>query len=152
MVFGVSEEISEIVESPKMDLANIRFEKAKLLLVDDDPNSIKLLLNMLKPYDFDLITACNGIEAFEKLKYNSYNLIISDIKMSQVNGIQLIKNYRKEIQKSKTPFIAISASVLREDEKKIYEAGFLSFLRKPVSKNALITEIMKYIKYSKLEI
>jgi len=144
----VSDEKTEIVEFPKVDLANIRFEKAKLLLVDDDPNSIKLLVNMLKPYNFDLITACNGIEASEKLKYYLIDLVISDIKMPQVDGFQLIKNNKKEFQKNKVPFIAISASVLKEDENKIYEAGFLSFLRKPCSKNALILEIMKYVKYS----
>jgi len=86
----------------------------RILVVDDDKSLIDLITQVLKIYNITYDTASSGIDAFEKIKHNFYHMIISDIKMPKMDGIELLKKTRdfqkdKE-QKSKVTLMTAYAS------------------------------------------
>ena len=78
-----------------------------ILVVDDEPNSLFGICQVLTDEGFHTIPAKNGIEALEKLKTNSVNLIITDEKMPDLNGMELLREVKKTHQS--TPVILITA-------------------------------------------
>src|SRR4030043_660904 len=101
-----------------------------ILVVDDEPNSIFGICQVLTDEGFHTISAKNGIEALEKLKTNSVNLIITDEKMPDLNGMELLREVKKTHQN--TPVILITAygsvSLAVEAVKK----GAFYFFEKPI--------------------
>jgi CheY-like chemotaxis protein len=69
-----------------------------ILVVDDEPNSLFGICQVLTDEGFHTISAKNGIEALEKLKTNSVNLIITDEKMPDLNGMELLRRLSEHIQ------------------------------------------------------
>jgi len=92
---------------------------------------------------FEIETAVNGAEAFEKIKTNSPALVISDHHMPEMNGYeatQLIKEHRSDL-----PVIAQTAYAMAEDSQKSYNAGCDEYLSKPIEKVKLLSLMSKYL-------
>ncbi len=78
----------------------------KILLVDDEKDLLEVLGDFLEEEDFVVDTACDGIDALEKLEQNSdYDLVLSDINMPRMKGFELIKNVREKYPELKTALI-----------------------------------------------
>ncbi|GAB6045798.1 hypothetical protein JCM11957_13960 [Caminibacter profundus] len=117
----------------------------KILIVEDDELNrivIKEMINILFP-KIKIDIASNGKEALEQLEKNSYNLIISDINMPIINGIELLKKLKQKIN---IPVIAITAYAIVGDKEKLLMQGFDDYISKPVDMNQLSKILEKYIK------
>lgn len=80
-----------------------------ILLVDDEPHYLMLLGDFLRNQGWNVQTAENGEEALEKVRGQKFDLIISDIYMPVLNGIELQKSLKKLPEYAQTPFIYVSA-------------------------------------------
>ena len=69
--------------------------KDKILIVDDDPDNIELLTLILKEESYDIIIAQNGKQALEKIKSAFFNVILLDIRMPEMDGIEILKRINK---------------------------------------------------------
>ena len=112
---------------------------ARLLLVDDDPGLLKLLGMRLVSEGYSVVTAESGPEALRVLGREKVDLVISDLRMDEMDGLQLFS----EIQKGHPgmPVIILTAHGSIPDAVAATQQGVFSFLTKPVDKDALYTAI-----------
>ncbi|KAF6661535.1 two-component system response regulator GlrR [Pantoea anthophila] len=114
-------------------------QAAKLLLVDDDPSLLKLLGMRLSSEGYQVTTAASGPEALRLLQKEKIELVISDLRMDEMDGLALFG----EIQKRHTglPVIILTAHGSIPDAVSATQQGVFSFLTKPVDRDALYKAI-----------
>jgi len=110
----------------------VKTDNKKILVADDDVLLRKLLNDLLTFYGYDVAFVSNGKEALARIETDSYDVLITDYMMPEMNGIELIKKARY-IKKS-LAIIGMSAS---EEEKGFLAAGANLFIAKPFSPYAL---------------
>ena len=116
--------------------------KALVLLVDDDIGFRGILQRFLERSGFLVMTAGNGREALDRLKTHPVDLILTDLMMPEVSGIELIRTLRT--RNARIPIIAMSADAdLRDDQslERAAQAGAQVVLEKPFAMNRLIREL-----------
>lgn len=104
-------------------------EKKKILIVEDDPMTVMMLEQLLKPYQFQLIVAVNGLDAVRKFKKFPTDLVIMDLYMPKMDGFEASKQI-KNIS-ANTPIIVISTTEIEESQLK-KEIGIDYLLKKPL--------------------
>ncbi|MBD3790866.1 MAG: response regulator [Campylobacterales bacterium] len=117
----------------------------KVLIVDDDFINRKLLQTLLKknPGVSETIEAENGSDALDKLKKDpGINIILLDIMMPVVDGVEFLKIFRADMKNSHIPVIVLSTDDTRKTE--VYENGANDFLRKPVKENDLNAKLEQW--------
>ncbi|SFV54488.1 response regulator receiver domain protein (CheY-like) [hydrothermal vent metagenome] len=117
----------------------------KVLVVDDDFINRKLLQTLLKknPMVTDIIEAENGSDALEKMKKDpSINLILLDIMMPIVDGIEFLKIFRLDMANAHIPVIVLSTDDTRKTE--VFDNGANDFLRKPIKEEMLSAKIEQW--------
>lgn len=118
-----------------------------LMIVEDEDNLRKMLTNALNPYFKELINAKNGDEGLKKFKKFKPDIVITDILMPIVDGLDMAKSI-KEISKS-TPIIVLSAFSEKEKLLKAIDIGIDKYLVKPVDIDELLS-IINAIKDTKI--
>ena len=116
----------------------------RTVLVAEDVDSNFLLLKTLLGKRCNLLWAKNGEDAVNQFKEHQPDLILMDIKMPHMDGLEatrLIRSYSKEV-----PIVALTAFAFESDKDRAIEAGCDDFLTKPVSQNALEKVLDKYVK------
>jgi signal transduction histidine kinase/ActR/RegA family two-component response regulator len=112
----------------------------RILIAEDNTvnmSLIKIILNKKMP-GATLIEASNGAEAVEKFKTESFNMILMDIQMPELNGFEATRQIRlHESGLNRTPIIALTAGAISGEREKCLEAGMDDFLTKPISGEAL---------------
>lgn len=115
-------------------------ESKKILVVDDHENIRKVLVQMLSAMNFLTKSAPNGAEAYKLLKDDFFDLIISDINMPVMDGLELLEKIKND--RIETPVIFITASDKDETLKQAYKLGLDGFIEKPFNLEKL-AEIIK---------
>lgn len=118
----------------------------KILIVEDNPQSLKLIQMALRPHGYTLLKATDGEEALEMAIQEKPDLIIMDIQLPKISGLEVTKKLRRMLEFSKTPIIAITAYAMKGDEERIIEAGCDAYLAKPIDPRDLlsvVTEMMQ---------
>lgn len=105
-------------------------DKKKILIVEDEPMSVLLLEQFLKPYDFQLIVAVNGFDAVRKFKRLTVDLVIMDLYMPKMDGFEASKQIK--VISPNTPIVVISSTDIEEDELK-ERIGIDHLLKKPLN-------------------
>ena len=86
----------------------------------------------------------NGIIALEKMKSGSYDIILMDVQMPVMNGLEATEKIRAmEAKKAETPIIAMTANVLKEEVETCYEAGMNDFIGKPFDTKVLLQKMLQ---------
>lgn len=120
----------------------------RVLLVEDTPINQTLETILLTRMGFDVTIANNGVEAVEAFKRERFDLILMDIQMPEMGGIeatQLIRDRERTQQLPPTPIVAVTANALKGDREKYIESGMDAYVSKPISAEALKTEIHKLV-------
>ncbi len=110
-----------------------------LLLVDDDPSLRHLLRIRLEAADFDVLTAASGQQALNILDLNKLDLVVSDLRMDGMNGLELFDQI--QARHPGVPVIIITAQGSIPEAVAATQKGVFGFLTKPVNKDELITQI-----------
>jgi two-component system CheB/CheR fusion protein len=124
-----------------------------ILLVDDQEVNLTLAASILQNMGYSLDVAVNGKEAVSKWEKGSFDLIIMDINMPIINGIEatwIIRNHEKD-SGDYTPIIAFSADFVKEDSGEFSSLGFDGFVRKPLILQDLLQEINLCIQFKRLK-
>ncbi|MBI38649.1 MAG: hypothetical protein CMF59_03555 [Leptospiraceae bacterium] len=132
---------SRIVDDPARSICT---RPLKLLLAEDAPENRVLLNRFLEHTCWDLDFAEDGLEALEKAKKNDYDIMLLDISMPELDGLQVAQELRRRYNLSERklpPLIALTAYGSSEDFEQSRKAGFSLHLTKPFSKNKLIRAI-----------
>ena len=116
-----------------------------ILIVDDCGTTRKLLSYIVKERGYTIINATNGIEALEILAQSKVDLVLTDLNMPQMDGLELSRNVRKNDAYKEIPIIMVTTEGAEGDKKAGQEAGVTTFLTKPIAPQRLIYEIEKLL-------
>jgi two-component system cell cycle response regulator DivK len=117
-----------------------------VLVVEDDPLCMKLIVRLLALNGLKAVACPGGAEAFKTLDDLLPDLILLDIGMPGMDGFEVHRRIRAEERFSKIAVIALSASVMKEDEEKIRTEGFDDFIPKPVEMKLFADKIRKHLR------
>jgi len=138
----------EIEKKKEVDLSSVKFEKALILVVDDVMQNRAVVKEFLLSEGFSVIEAENGKIAVELAKKNHPDFIFMDLKMPEMSGYEATKILKEDAKFKNIPIVALTASILQEDEKDIYAAGCDGYLLKPVTKKELLNELIRFLPHS----
>lgn len=126
--------------------------KSTVFVVDDSPVTTKVISRMLKKNsDYYSVKIWDGPECIKKAKEVKPDLILLDIQMPGMNGIEVCKVLRKDEQTYDIPVIFVTASTDNETLKEAFESGGTDYVRKPVNKIELLARIKSVLIQKKLE-
>ena len=120
--------------------------KPRILIVDDEPNNVKLISAMLYKEPFDIVTACNGKTALEVINNNKIDLILLDIMMPEMDGYQVTRSVKENEKTKDIPIILVTALYSGEDKRRGLNAGADEFITKPVNKVEIIARIRSMLR------
>ena len=109
----------------------------KILIVEDNPQNMKVLEMTLRPHGYIFLEATDGEEALEIAIRNKPSLIILDIQLPKVSGLEVTRRLRQMPTFSHIPIIAVTAYAMKGDKEKIIEAGCDVYLPKPINTREL---------------
>lgn len=118
----------------------------KILVVDDDPTTRKVLSLYLKAKGHEVVTAENGLDALEKLGTQNVNLIMSDVNMPYMDGIEFVKNVRVNSEWTDIPILMVSTEADPEEQQLAFSAGANGYLIKPVTAEMVNEKIKELVR------
>lgn len=141
--FPIGDETKLVVKTSK--ISKNSFVDVKVLLVEDNEMNRFIAIQSLKITGCEITEAKNGLEAIQKLKEHSFDIILMDIQMPQMNGIEATKIIRAEID-NEIPIIALTANAFKNDIELYLSIGMSDYLIKPYKEEDLYRVIDKYIR------
>lgn len=121
----------------------------KILITDDNMMNRLVASTILNNYGATIKEAKNGLEAIEKIKNENFDIVLMDVQMPVMGGVEATQEIRKNIS-STLPIIALTAFAIKGDNTKFIEAGMSDYLSKPFKENQLLQMICSWLE--KIEI
>ncbi|GAB3018257.1 PAS domain S-box protein [Spirosoma pulveris] len=116
----------------------------RVLLVEDNAMNRLVVTTILKPYGVILVEETNGFNAVERLRKETFDIVLMDVQMPIMDGLEATRITRQEISKS-IPIVALTASVIRTEKEECFNVGMNDFLAKPFEGKELIGMLMKWL-------
>jgi CheY-like chemotaxis protein len=129
----------------------VRFEKASLLVVDDSELNRVILIEFLEEFPFEVFEAKNGKEAVDMVKRIRPDLVLMDVKMPVMDGVEATNILKADEELGKIPVVIVTASALKERVEVLRKTCGDGLLNKPVSKRELIAMLKRFLPYSVAE-
>ena len=113
----------------------------RALLVEDNPTNQDITQAILHNVGIQVSSAWNGAEAVQLVKHRSFDLVLMDMQMPEMDGYEATRIIRQESQFSALPIIALTAHALKGDREKCIEAGMNGYVSKPINQESLLRAI-----------
>ncbi len=120
----------------------------QVLAVDDSPTVRKFVSVSLSMQGFDVVTACDGMDALEKLPQRKFDLVITDLNMPNMDGFELIKALRENAEYAELPIIILSSLADQDSREEGAKLGVHSYVVKPFSLEKIQYEVSKYLSWT----
>ena len=118
----------------------------KVLLVEDNPLNMELILEILQTQGFTVDTAGDGEKAIIMTGRSTYDLVLMDIALPGIDGIETTKKIRSKTQFKNVPFIALTAFAMAGDKERLLNSGFSEYISKPLDVHEFLKKMEKYRK------
>ena len=116
-----------------------------VLIVDDEPDSLEVMYEVLTMDDAKVHTASSAEEAVELLQTMKPNLIITDLSMPGMDGYALLPAIRAIKGLEQTPIIALTAHAMTGDKERVIGKGFTGYITKPIRMGTIISDILSFV-------
>jgi two-component system, sensor histidine kinase and response regulator len=120
-------------------------ENPKILIIDDIASNIQVVANVLKKHNFNISYAQNGKTGIERAKQISFDLILLDIMMPEMDGYEVCARLKKDPKTKDVPVIFLTAKTTEDSLKKGFESGGVDFISKPFKTAELIARVNTHI-------
>ena len=110
----------------------------KILVVEDNELNLKLFCDLLRAHGYAAEPVRDGREAIERARNFAPDLIVMDIQMPHISGLELIEQLKQDDELKRTPIMAVTAYAAKGDEERIRDAGAEGYVSKPIS-------VMKFV-------
>jgi PAS domain S-box-containing protein len=117
----------------------------RVLLVEDEPVNREVTLGLLEDVDLSVDVAADGVEALELAGLNDYDLILMDMQMPRMDGLEATRRIRQLAAGVVVPILAMTANAFAEDRRRCIDAGMDDFITKPVDPEILFSVILKWL-------
>ena len=133
------DEINELLETEK----GTTMYQGKILVAEDNPSNQKLIDILLRKLGLEVALAADGLEAIEQCSEQTFDIILMDMQMPNLNGYDATRQLRA--QGVKTPIIAVTANAMTGDEQKCIDVGCDGYLSKPIDRSKLEELISQHL-------
>lgn len=119
----------------------------RVLLVEDNPVNREVALGMLDMLGYQAVCAANGLDALARLSEKSYDLVLMDCQMPDIDGFTAtaeIRNRERQMKTARLPIIALTANAMNGDQERCLAAGMDDYLSKPFSQQALAEVLARW--------
>ena len=116
-----------------------------VLVIEDNPLSMTLDADLLEMNGFNVLKATCAKEALDILKTHIPDLIMLDIRLPDMSGIELFKKIREDNRCKQVKIAAVTASVMKEEEEQILSSGFDAFIPKPIDVKKFVQQVRALI-------
>jgi CheY-like chemotaxis protein len=127
-----------------------QFSGSRILLVEDNLINSEVTTTLLVGTGLVVETAEDGAEAVAKVRANDYDLILMDIQMPVMNGLDATRLIRSMNDHADLPILAMTANVFEDDRQACIEVGMNDFVAKPVEPKSLYSMLVKWLSEKKL--
>ena len=117
-----------------------------ILVVEDNELNMKLFNDLLESHGYLVVQTRDGLAALELARQHRPDLILMDIQLPEVSGIEVTKWLKEDDDLQAIPVIAVTAFAMKGDEQKIREGGCEAYISKPISVMSFLQTIDKYLK------
>jgi DNA-binding response OmpR family regulator len=125
-------------------------DAAKILVVDDTPNNVKLLKDLLTMRGYAVVTAASGLEALEQIDKEQPDLVLLDVMMPGMNGYDVCRKVRENPATATLPVVMVTALDPGPERIKGLEAGADDFLTKPINQPELLARVRSLLRIKQL--
>jgi two-component system cell cycle response regulator DivK len=115
-----------------------------ILIVEDNEKNMKLVRDILQFKGYQTLEAVTGNQGLALAKEKQPDLILMDIQLPDINGIEALRQIRAEPALSNTPVVAVSASVMPDEQQKIVASGFDAYITKPIDLKSFVATVEKF--------
>ena len=141
VVFGLSQDADE-----ESSVISLQFQKSPILLVEDNKINQIVATKMLEEKGLHVDVASNGLKAVEMVQKKQYALVLMDIQMPEMDGLQATQKIRSDPKYKSLPIIALTANAMEEDKRQCLEVGMNDLIAKPINPKVLFQAIRKWAK------
>lgn len=121
------------------------YQGTRILVADDDPINLEVVQMLLTDIGLAVDTAANGLEAIDKAGASPYALILMDLQMPKLGGLEATRAIRKLAGRRLTPIVAMTASAFAPERERCLTAGMNDFIAKPVSLENLFGTLLHWL-------
>lgn len=119
--------------------------KKKVMIVEDNELNMKLFHDLLEAHDIAVIQTRDGREVLDMARAEKPDLILMDIQLPEVSGLDVTKWIKDDADLKAIPVIAITAFAMKGDEEKIRQGGCEDYISKPISVMQFLEKVKKYL-------
>ncbi|MBM6579274.1 response regulator [Microvirga sp. BT689] len=119
--------------------------KKTVLIVEDNELNMKLFNDLLEAHGYATLKTSHGIEAMELARAHKPDLILMDIQLPEVSGLEVTRWLKADEELKSIPVIAITAFAMKGDEERIREGGCEAYMSKPISVTKFIATVKTYL-------
>jgi two-component system cell cycle response regulator DivK len=119
--------------------------KKTVLIVEDNELNMKLFNDLLEAHGYATLKTSHGIEAMELARAHKPDLILMDIQLPEVSGLEVTRWLKADDGLKSIPVIAITAFAMKGDEERIREGGCEAYMSKPISVSKFIATVKTYL-------
>src|SRR6056297_1515780 len=116
-----------------------------VLIVEDNELNMKLFNDLLEAHGYATLKTASGIEAKELARAHRPNLILRDIQLPEVSGLEVTKGLKEDEDLRDIPVVAVTAFAMKGDEERIREGGCEAYLSKPISVAKFLETVRTYV-------
>lgn len=118
---------------------------AQVLVIEDNPASLDLMVYLLRAFGHAPITAGDGLEGIEAARRERPNLILCDIQMPGADGMEVCRQLKSDPALRDIPVVAVTAYAMVGDREKLLSQGFNGYLSKPMNPQTFIDQVKSYL-------
>jgi len=123
----------------------VRTMAKKVMIVEDNELNMKLFHDLLHTQNYETIETSNGLDAVELARQHMPDLILMDIQLPEVSGLDVTKWIKEDDALKMIPVIAITAFAMKGDEERIRQGGCEAYISKPISVSKFLETIRSYL-------
>ncbi len=119
--------------------------KKTVLIVEDNELNMKLFHDLLEAQGYDTLQTKDGMEALKLARDHNPDLILMDIQLPEVSGLEVTKWLKEDEKLRSIPVIAVTAFAMKGDEEKIRQGGCEAYIAKPISVSQFLETVQHYL-------
>ncbi|MBO0902263.1 response regulator [Jiella sonneratiae] len=117
----------------------------KVMIVEDNELNMKLFRDLLAAHGYDTVQTRSGLEAVDLARANRPDLILMDIQLPEISGLDVTRQLKADPELFKIPIVAVTAFAMKGDEERIRQGGCEAYISKPISVNRFMEVVRSFL-------